>query len=431
MTSTLPLRLYSGLMHLVSPLLPLYLAKRAKAEKEDKARLSERFGRASLTRPDGQLIWFHGASVGETLTALPIINWILETDETAQVLVTSGTVTSAEMLKQRLPARAFHQYLPADTPAYAKKFLTHWRPDLCLWFESDIWPNILRATKARNIPMQLLNARLSESSREGWMKRPKTANALFSLFTDILPADDETAEFLTDILGRHIDTFGNLKTTAARLPASDKDLKHIDQHIKTYFCNWCAASTHQGEDEIVLDAHLEILKQFPEASLTLVPRHPERADDIIAHIQKRKLSYARWGDTPSKTVDVLLVDQMGKMGAVYGASRVVLMGGSLLPHLRGHNPLEPAHFNCAIMNGPFVSSFQAVFDNMNKIKASYLLEKPDAHSIAERVKSWFQYEGNLGRRAQQARSFTTLNDGLLTKVTDHLTPFISPTSQLD
>ncbi|MEP6343467.1 MAG: 3-deoxy-D-manno-octulosonic acid transferase [Maricaulaceae bacterium] len=431
MTSTLPLRLYSSLMRAASPLLRIYLARRAKAGKEDSARLSERFGKAYLPRPNGKLIWVHGASVGETLTALPIIYWILETDETAHVIVTSGTVTSAEMLKQRLPERAFHQYLPADTPAYAKRFLSHWQPDACLWFESDIWPNILRATKARNIPMQLLNARLSKSSRDGWMKRPQTAKVLFSLFGDILPADDDTAEFLSEILGRNIDTFGNLKITAARLPAPDKDLKHIRGAIKNSFYNWCAASTHAGEDEIILDAHLDILKQFPDASLTLVPRHPERADDIIAHIQKRKLSYARWGHAPSKSVDVLLVDQMGKMGAVYLASKVVLMGGSLLPHLRGHNPMEPAHFNCGIINGPYVSSFQALFDNMNKINAAFLLESPDAHSIAERVKIWFQHDGTRARRAQKARSFTTLNDGLLTQVTDHLSPFISPPSRLD
>lgn len=431
MTSTLLLRLYSGLMRLGSPLLRLYLARRAAMGKEDKSRLSERFGKASLPRPDGKLIWIHGASVGETLTALPIINWILETDKTAHVIFTSGTVTSAEMLKQRLPERAFHQYLPADTPAYAKSFLTHWRPDLCLWFESDIWPNILRATKARNIPMQLLNARLSKNSREGWMKRPKTAKALFGLFTDTLPADDGTAKFLSEILGRRIETFGNLKITAARLPASDKDCKHIRSFIETRYYNWCAASTHDGEDEIILDAHLEVLMQFPKASLTLVPRHPERAEDIIAHLEKRKLSYARWGDTPSKAVDVLLVDRMGKMGAVYSTSRIVLMGGSLLPHLRGHNPMEPAHFNCGIINGPYVSSFQSVFDNMNKIKAAYLLESPDVHSIAACVQGWFQYEGTLARHAQKARSFTTLNDELLTQVTDHLSPFISPPSQLD
>lgn len=431
MTSTLPLRLYSGLMRAASPLLRLYLARRAKAGKEDRSRLSERFGKASLPRPDGKLIWIHGASVGETLTALPIINWILETDDTAHVLVTSGTVTSAEMLKQRLPERAFHQYLTADTPAYAKRFLSHWQPDRCLWFESDIWPNILRSTKARHIPMQLLNARLSKSSRDGWMKRPQTAKTLFNLFSDILPADDATAKFLSGILDRNIDTFGNLKTTAARLPASDKDTKHIKAHIKNSFYHWCAASTHEGEDEIILDAHLDILKQFPNASLTLVPRHPERADDIIKYIQKRDLSYARWDDTPSETVNVLLVDKMGKMGAVYGASKVTLMGGSLLPHLRGHNAMEPAHFNCGIISGPYVSSFQAVYDNMSNINAAFLLESPDAHNIAACVQNWFQYDGTLARRAQKARSFTTLNNGLLTQVTDHLSPFISPPSQLD
>ena len=431
MRLTLPLHLYRVLMALAAPLLPLYLKKRAKAGKEDLTRLSERYGTASRPRPDGNLIWFHGASVGETMMALPVIKWILSTDKTAHVLVTSGTTTSADMLKTRLPDRAFHQYLPADHFKYARKFLDHWQPDSCLWLESDIWPNILISHKARNTPLVFLNARLSESSRNGWMKRPKTAKVLFNLFDSILPADNETAECLSDILGRDVETIGNLKIVGTPLPVEKDDLNHIKGHLKTRPDIWCAASTHAGEDEIILDAHLEILKQFPEASLILAPRHPERGDDITTLLKNRKLSHARWGEPQSETVSVLLVDQMGKMGAIFRESRVVLMGGSLLPHLKGHNPLEPAHFNCAIMNGPYVSSFQKIYDNMKTLNAAFLLETPDSHHIAERLKLWFQYDGNRSRSAKGAQNFANQNPDLFLKITAHLAPFIFPKSQLD
>jgi len=180
------IRAYSGLTRVMAPVLPIWLKRRALKGKEDLSRQGERFGETDKVRPDGFLIWMHGASIGEVTMMFPLIDRLLAEYQTAHILVTSGTVTSAELLQKRLPARAFHQYVPLDTPNAVANFLNHWRPDLALWTESEIWPNLISQTKARNIPMALVNARMSEKSIQNWFKRRKSAKALFGHFEPVI-----------------------------------------------------------------------------------------------------------------------------------------------------------------------------------------------------------------------------------------------------
>ena len=201
MSETGLIRAYSGLTRVLAPVLPFWLKRRALKGKEDAARQGERFGRASLPRPQGQVFWMHGASVGEVTMLLPLIDKMLAEYPKAHVLVTSGTVTSANLMQKRLPSRAFHQYIPLDTPKAVNGFLDHWQPDMALWAESEIWPNLIMQTKARNIPMALINARMSKKSLAGWQKRPGMAKALFGAFGVILCADDMTAVGLSKITG--------------------------------------------------------------------------------------------------------------------------------------------------------------------------------------------------------------------------------------
>ena len=430
METTGLLRLYSLAMRAASPLFPLYLNRRVKSGKEDAARLKERFGQASLPRPDGPLIWIHGASVGETMMALPIAEHLSKAAPNAYVLVTSGTKTSAEMLSQRLQnMNACHQYLPADNPAYIERFLDHWRPDFCLWLESEIWPNILRATKKRNTPMWLLNARLSETSRTGWKKRPKTARALFSMFDEILTADDITAQFLSNLMGQNIPLFGNLKRGAPPLPVDADAVDILRTQFKTPYL-WCAASTHQGEDNIILAAHLKILEQYPLVQLILVPRHPERAEEIAELITRQGLKHARWGDVMSDKASIYLVDKIGKLGPIYTLSKHVLMGGSLLPHLRGHNPLEPAHMNCAILSGPNVSSFETLYQDMFEAKAAKRLNQVTAAEIADEIMHWFKTDHSQLRYAQNAKRFSTEHQHITERLFNRLKPSISALNEL-
>jgi len=419
MKATLPLKLYSALMRAAAPLLPLYLKRRVKAGKEDEARLTERYGKASRPRPNGPLIWIHGASVGETIMALPIIERLLAQHPALNILITSGTITSADMLKTRLPARAVHQYLPADVPSHIKRFLDHWQPEQCLWLESEIWPNIIRANAARSIPMHLLNARLSEKSRQGWQARPRTAKALLGSFKNIFPADQATAQSLSDILERNIPLFGNLKTSAPPLPVDAGIAADLASQLAGRPV-WCAASTHEGEEPIILAAHKEVLRRQPNACLLLVPRHPERANTIAQLIENQGLSYARWSEPIKAETSIHLVDIMGQMGTIYQASPLVLMGGSLQPHLKGHNPIEPAQRGCAILSGPHVSSFNDVYAALDDAGAISLIPTPTAPNIADHITLLFADTAKREALANAALTHTTQENELFEKLLSSL-----------
>ena len=425
MKPTVLLSLYSGLMRLASPLLPLYLKKRAKSGKEDKARISERFGRASLPRPDGPLIWVHGASIGETLMAVPIIEQILLWYPHACAVITSGTQTSAEILPKRFPPRAFHQYLPADVPAYANRFLDHWQPDLCLWLESEIWPNIIRAAKKRNTPMLLLNARLSEKSQSGWSKRPKTAKALFGAFDEILTADEGTAAFLTKILDQDTPVFGNLKMGSPPLPIDPDEQRHISAQYDSRRDVWCAASTHKGEEEIMLKTHALVLKKIPNALLILAPRHPERTDEVITLIKSQGLEYAIWGEPVPETTSVYLIDKIGKLGLAYRNSQLVFMGGSMFEHLSGHNPMEPAHMSCAIFTGPHVSSFSQVYESFFNTGGAACFDLPDPEQIALSVVGHLNSPETRYRMTAMSKQLCAEEAQIKSRLYARLAPFLN------
>ncbi len=428
MGKTLLLRLYSAVMRMASPLLPLYLKRRAKRGKEDLARLKERFGYSAQLRPNGPLIWIHGASVGETLMAIPLIERLLEDNSKLHVLVTSGTVTSANLLTQRLPSRALHQYVPIDTPQSAARFLNHWRPDLGLWLESEIWPQLILQSKARDIPLVLLNARLSESSRKGWEKRPKSAKAVFAAFDDILPADRATAQSLSKILSRPCCIFGNLKLTAPPLAADPLEVDRIKSQIIARPV-WCAASTHAGEDEVILDAHAALLESRPNALLLLIPRHPERGVNIAHMIDNKALSFTRLNGLVTETEQIILIDNIGKMGLAYRLADIVIMGGSLRPHLKGHNPYEAVQLGCAVLSGPHVSSFEELYADMSAAGAVKIIT-PNAQAIAAQITALWDASDTRDLLQQNGKTFTQKQSGRMNILLTRLAPFISSLNRL-
>lgn len=428
MEKTLLLRLYSAVMRMASPLLPLYLKHRAKQGKEDPSHLKERFGYSSQLRPNGPLIWIHGASVGETLMAVPLIERLLGDNLNLHILITSGTVTSAHLLTQRLPPRALHQYVPIDTPQAAARFLNHWRPDLGLWLESEIWPHLILKAKARDIPLVLLNARLSEKSRKGWETRPKSAKALFAAFDDILPADRATAQSLSKILSRPYPVFGNLKLTAPPLTADPLELERIKPQISTRPI-WCAASTHAGEDELILNAHKALLKSRSDALLILIPRHPERGADIAHIIDNMALSFTRLNGPVTDAAQVILIDEIGKMGLAYRLADSVVMGGSLHPTLSGHNPYEAALLDCAVLSGPHVSSFEELYADMSAAGAVKIIT-PNAQAIAAHITALWDAPETREALRQDSKNFTQEQAGKMDAVLTRLAPFISPLNRL-
>ena len=271
-------RLATGVL---SPLAPLLLRQRAARGKEDGTRLNERLGIAGIARPAGRLIWLHGASVGESLSALPLIEKLIES---ASVLVTSGTVTSAAMMSRRLPAgngsrQALHQFVPLDTPGAVARFLDHWKPDAGLFIESDIWPNLIRAAHDRGVKLALVNARISAASAERWMWARRSVNVLLDAFDMVLAQDDEIARRFRDLGARHVEAVGSLKADAPPLAVDPDALAAMRQAIGGRPV-LLAAQTHPGEDETILPAHDLLRAQFPDLLTILVPRHTERGEDL-------------------------------------------------------------------------------------------------------------------------------------------------------
>lgn len=353
MSSPPALRAYKAATGLLQPFAPLLLRARVRRGKEEPARLPERLGRPSLDRPAGPLAWLHGASVGETLSVLPLITRLRQARPDLNLLVTSGTVTSAALLARRLPPGVLHQYLPVDAPGPADRFLDHWRPDLAVFVESEIWPNLLTAARARGVKLALLSARLSEASLRGWSRTPASARALLGGFDLVLAQDEDTAARLRR-LGARDDGRLNLKLVGEPLPVDAAALAKAESDAAERPV-LLAASTHPGEEEIALAAHAALPG---EPLLVIVPRHPVRGPEIATETGAGLRSR---GDRLGGQA-VYVADTLGELGLWMRLSRAVLVGGSLVPGVGGHNPLEPARLDRPAASGPYVENWRPVYE---------------------------------------------------------------------
>ncbi len=353
---------YRAATAVAAPAVPLLLRQRAAIGKEDRARSNERFGVTARARQDGPLVWVHGASVGECMAALPLIEALQESG-TINVLVTSGTVASAAMMEKNLPPEAIHQFVPVDTPAATARFLAHWKPDVGLFVDSDLWPNLVLGAKAAGTRLALVNARISERSFNGWRWVPRTAETILSAF-DVCLAQDETFAARFRQLGcRNVIVSGSLKADAPPLGANEKDLAALRAAIGARPV-LVAAQTHAGEDETILPAHDMLRRTFPDLLTIIVPRHVERGADIAMLCATRPTRRRSLGEAITSSTAVYIADTMGELGLFYRLSPFAFVGGTLVP-MGGHNPLEPAKLGCAVIAGPHIfnsaSAFEAIF----------------------------------------------------------------------
>jgi 3-deoxy-D-manno-octulosonic-acid transferase len=346
----------------LAPAVPMLLRRRILRGKEHSERTDERLGHASRPRPEGTLVWVHGASVGECLAALPLIDALTETLR-CKVLVTSGTVTSAKLMHERLPAHAIHQFVPIDTPAATARFLDHWRPQIGLFVDSDIWPNLVLGARERGVKLALVNARMSEHSFKGWRWVRATAAELLSSFRACLAQDDEIAERFRDLGSPNVQVVGSLKADAPVLPANSEKLEALRRAIGTRPL-LLASQTHPGEEETILPAHDVLRRQFPDLLTVIVPRHPDRAAAIAMLCGTRSCRLRSTGEMPAADTAVYIADTMGELGLFYRLAPFAFVGGSLIRH-GGQNPLEPAKLGCAVLAGPhtfnFTTAYEAVF----------------------------------------------------------------------
>ena len=398
---TLSLGLYRAATGLLEPIAPALLASRARKGKEDPARLSERLGRATRPRPGGPLVWLHGASVGESLSILPLVDRLRAQRPEVAVLVTSGTTTSAALLAKRLPAGAIHQYVPIDAPGAARRFIARWKPDLAVFVESELWPNLLLEAKAAGTRLALVSAKLSDRSFARWSKRPDAARRLLSAF-DLILAQDGRAHQRLEALGGKVAGEADLKFGAAPLPVDEAAL--VVERARFARPPLLIASTHPGEDEIVLDAVTALPDRPP---VVLAPRHVERGPTILALARARGLSAVLRSQAPGESANIVVADTLGEMGLWFRLAGTALIAGSLVPAIGGHNPLEAARLDCPAISGPFVENWASAFAGL-EAAGGVVMTSPE--ELRDALAADLAAPEGAKARAERARAYVDARD---------------------
>jgi len=417
-------RLYRAATRPLAPLAIVYLKRRRKQGKEDALRFRERQGVPGAVRPQAALLWVHAASVGEATAMLPLIERLLQARPTLEILITTGTVTSAHLLEGRLPARARHQFVPADLPGWIARFLDHWHPDLALWAESELWPNLILATHARGIPMALVNARLSLRSYARWQRWPGLIGPMLGAFSLCLAQDEEQAGRFRRLGAREVGVVGDLKAAAAALPIDRRQLEELADRIKER-PRWLAASTHAGEEEIAAHVHHQVGAGHPGLLTIIVPRHPARGDAIQAMLTARQLSVARRrrAEPITDQTDVYLADTMGELGLFYGLTGIAFVGGSLVAK-GGHNPFEAARLDCAVLHGPDTRNCARMAAELAASGAAETVS--DADGLARAVAALLDDPGLRAKRAAAGIRVADAGSGVLDAVLERLAPWLDP-----
>ncbi|CEJ11528.1 3-deoxy-D-manno-octulosonic acid transferase [bacterium YEK0313] len=369
------LRGYARTMAVMAPAADLVARRRLGQGKEDPERVRERRGEASAPRPPGRLIWLHGASVGEFLSIVPLVERLQSRGVT--VLVTTVTRTAAALAAKRLPEGAIHQFMPWDVPAFVDRFLDHWQPDLAIFAESELWPNLIMRTTARGTPLIQVNGRMSERSFKGWLRVRRSIASLLSRFELCLAQTVDDARRLEALGAPRVSTTGNLKFD---VPAPEADPAAAAALVRSLGRRpvFLAASTHEGEDEIVLAAHRLVAAHLPDLVTIIAPRHPERGAAIgeLARAHGLKAAQRGAGQLPDAATEIYVADTLGEMGLFYRAAPVAFLGGSLIRH-GGQNPIEPAKLGAAILHGPHVHNFKAVYGALAERAGTLQVDGPE------------------------------------------------------
>ena len=414
------LRLYEAGMGLLAPFAGAILDRRMLRGKEDPARRGERLGWAGLPRPAGPLAWLHGASVGETVSLLPLVERLAAKGVTP--LVTSGTVNSARVMGARLPAGALHQFVPLDAPRFLARFLDHWRPGLALIAESELWPGIVAALARRGVPLVIANGRMSARSARRWARLPRTAGALMARVELCLAQSEADAARFEALGARDARCVGNLKFDAPAPPADPAALAAVTRALDDRPV-LLAASTHPGEEEGVLEAHARLRNQVPGLLTILLPRHPERGAAVAALATGLGVVARRSaGALPDGACEVYVADTIGETGLFYRAAGLVFVGGSLVPH-GGQNPIEPGRLGRAVLHGPHVRNFAEVYAALDV--AGGAAEVADAAALAEVGGALLADPGRLAAMGEAARVHLEGQGGATTRTMAAIKPILA------
>lgn len=365
--------IYRILINIILLISPIIIFFRLLKKKEDPKRYKEKFCFSSKKRVHGNIIWLHGASVGEIQSVVPLIEKFERNKRISQILVTSNTISSSKVLERINLKKTVHQFFPIDTNYISKKFIDYWKPSKVFFIDSEIWPNFLNNLEKMKIPIILLNARITKKSFNRWMIISNFAKSIFEKFDICLSSSKETREYLKKLGAKNIKFLGNLKFSQ-----SENQIMNLDKNLKKLIISrksWCASSTHFNEEKVCGITHLKLKKKYKDILTIIIPRHINRVQSIKKDLNKLDLKVHF--DEPKKKInsdiDVYLVNSYGKTKSFYKICKNIFLGGSLIPH-GGQNPLEALRYGCKVLHGPNVSNFKEIYNFLKKRRLSNKVE---------------------------------------------------------
>jgi 3-deoxy-D-manno-octulosonic-acid transferase len=416
----LTLRAYRKLSAAVMPLTGLLISRRLKQGKEETGRVGERRGFASVDRPNGPMIWIHGASVGEVLAAAGLIERLRALN--LRILLTSGTVTSAAIVAKRFPSDVVHQYVPFDAPRYVARFLDYWQPSLALFIESDLWPNLILSNAARRVPMVLINGRMSHRSFPRWQRAHATISALLGRFDLCLAQSEVDAERFAALGGRDVMAIGNLKLDVQAPPADQTKLERLMAFTRGRVII-VAASTHAGEEEIIVNVHRKLSREFPTLLTVIVPRHPKRGEAVarMAYSAGLHVALRSQDQLPSAQTDIYVADTLGELGLFYRLAPIVFMGGSMVER-GGQNPIEAIKLGAAVVHGPHVFNFTDVYGALDEAQGARSVESEA--DLAAQIGNWLTDQDARRRTIAAGLDVVDQLGGALERTLGALQPYL-------
>ena len=416
------LQTYRWLGAAIYPFMGTYVAVRMTRGKEERGRRHERYGYSKLQRPDGPLIWVHAASVGETGAVSSLIQKIRALG--INVILTTGTVTSASFARDRLGPDILHQYVPLDMKPAVSRFLNHWQPDLAIFAESEIWPMTILELGARRIPQVLINGRMSDRSFRRWKKRIALAESLFENLSHVAAQTDQDGERFYMLGARPVTVTGNLKADVDVPPVDEAERRRLSSEIGDR-ARWAAISTHDGEELAAARVHKALSKYRPGLLTIIVPRHPDRTPGLKKTLEDRGLTVAcrSTGDPVTPATDIFLGDTIGEMGLYLRLTDIAFVGKSLIGE-GGQNPLEPAMLGTAILSGPNVSAFTEAYEKLTEARGARIVD--DEATLAKTVHHLLSQPKVCEAMARAGARVVGEMGGALDRTWQALDPYIHP-----
>ncbi len=409
--------LYKGIYRMILPLIKLYCFIKGKKES------LEKHGFSLHEKPKNKkVIWFHGASVGESLCGMAMLKVVAKKYPDAFFVFTTCTEMSGQILREKLPKNAYYQPVPWDYAPYVQRFLNHWKPSIAFFIEADYWPNLILKTADQKIPLVLLNGRISQRSFKRWKIFSSLFKKMISSFSYIFPQTQEDLKRFQQFGGHDIKYVGNLKYSSSPLAYDSTQLKILETAIKDRPF-WCAASTREGEETAAMNTHIALQKTFKNILTIVIPRHPHRAEKVVNDFEATGLKVARRSknDPIQKDTDIYIADTIGEMGLFYALSPIVFVGGSLVP-IGGHNPLEPAHLKCAILAGPHTFNNKQIFQELKENNAIKTIH--NAEEMTKVVNRLLKNDVERNTLTKNAYTLVTEHTKTVDKILKELTPLL-------